>query len=208
MKHAHTYDRHGDNVDRQNLNFFREAATCRYLKQHGFCERGLVPDFYGVVRDMMPEDWSIIGLFRPRLLPADAILIEFIPEMQMLNLENYTKSRGEIICQTFRDFNRLGVLHRDIHPRNIQIVIGRTRRSERVLWTDFELSELIDRRRSKGVLKEWLKNERKQLAELLKCVAEDYEIGELDSSYHYYHESSEGFSDISSEESSKARLGH
>lgn len=77
-----------------------------------------------------------------------------------------------------------------------------------MLWTDFEHSELIDSRRSKGVLREWLKSERKQVADLLKCVSEDCEKGELDSSDHYYHDTSEEFSDESSLDLSRVRTGY
>ncbi|KAK3191483.1 hypothetical protein K4F52_002298 [Lecanicillium sp. MT-2017a] len=124
--------------------FVREWTAYRLLKRHGLCKRGVVPDFYGTIRGINPREWPNLHMFHKDTLPADAVLIEYIPNMHMIDLSNYTEERAARLSKILLEINSIGILHCDIYPRNMMVVEGEAGTGqERVLWVDFDCAQVI-----------------------------------------------------------------
>jgi hypothetical protein len=72
------------------------------------------------------------------LLP-DAILIEYIPNLQELDLKIFSKDRTAKLRQILNEIHEAGVYHGDAWPRNMMISFGPEK--ERVLWADFDTAQ-------------------------------------------------------------------
>lgn len=70
-------------------------------------------------------------------LPS-AIFLEYIPNLEMIHLHNYTQKRMENFLKGIQGIHGAGVLHSDPKPRNMMVVKDD---SERVVWIDFDRAE-------------------------------------------------------------------
>ena len=72
--------------------FICESTAYRRLKERGLCDKGFVPQFYGTVEKIQPKLWKphLDMFLKDKLLP-NAILIEYIPHMEMIDLPNFSK---------------------------------------------------------------------------------------------------------------------
>lgn len=113
----------------------------RHLKNKGFCDTGAVPNIYGVILNMKPEDWPEWELFyreHEYMFPANAILLENVEGMLSLTMENYTPERMERWGELIKQFHAIDITHGDTYPRNMMFVPAGEGKEERVLWLDFE----------------------------------------------------------------------
>lgn len=128
-----------------------KAAHIAHLKARGFCERGLIPDFYGVIKSIDPETpgWQPdLKKFYDRTLPEgldhkprpDGVLIEYVPNIKQIDLDNYTEERVRRIRDIFFEIMDAGVIHMDDYPRNMMV----QKDTDRVLWIDFDLARIFD----------------------------------------------------------------
>lgn len=123
----------------RDLNRFRcELNAYKNLIKHRVCERGFVPYFYGHIDQIDPS------AFRPALqhfvgdkLYPRAILLEYLPNAESLNCENYSDSRYHQAIDGMKQIHNAHVHHRDIYPKNILIVPGA---EERMVWVDFDVA--------------------------------------------------------------------
>ncbi|KAJ5783525.1 uncharacterized protein N7518_009202 [Penicillium psychrosexuale] len=131
--------------------FTNESRAYSRLKAGGFCERGSVPDFYGVVENIDPEakGWQPqLKKFHNKTFPEgldlkarpNGVLMEYIPDLNMIDISNYTEQRAHKLKQLLAEIHKAGILHFDLYPRNMLIQGD----SDRVLWIDYELSEIYD----------------------------------------------------------------
>lgn len=74
---------------------------------------------------------------RDEFLP-NAILIEYIPHMQMIDLQTFSTDRMNKFVNILKDIHRAKVLHHDPYPRNMMVVPGDP---ERILWIDFDRAQ-------------------------------------------------------------------
>ncbi|PGG98576.1 hypothetical protein AJ79_08829 [Helicocarpus griseus UAMH5409] len=83
--------------------FIRESTAYRRLKAKGLCNRGDIPDFYGTITKIKATDWPDLHMFHEDKLPPNAILIEYIPNMQQMDLSNFLESYPhrfrDILCE-------------------------------------------------------------------------------------------------------------
>lgn len=119
--------------------FLCESRAYRRLKETGLCDKGIVPDFYGVITDIEPRTWDGLKLFHHDRLPVDAILIEYIPGLQCIHLGNHTPEHMETLREELKEINAAGVIHHDIHPRNMAVATEGN--VERVMWIDFDRAQ-------------------------------------------------------------------
>lgn len=77
-------------------------------------------------------------MFAGDKLPPNAILIEYIADMQQIGLDNFSENRLKKLRQILDDLHRARVLHGDPMPRNMMIVPGEP---DRVLWVDFDSAQ-------------------------------------------------------------------
>ncbi|KAL3259676.1 hypothetical protein ABHI18_005185 [Aspergillus niger] len=70
-----------DPPDREVNLFVAQSTAYQRLKSKEFCNRGVIPDSYGIIRNIQPALWPGFGMFLGDKLPPNAILIEYIPNM-------------------------------------------------------------------------------------------------------------------------------
>lgn len=110
-----------------------------------------MPDFYGVLENIDPEakGWQPdLKKFYDRTFPRgldpkarpNGVLIEYIPDLNMLELSNYTEHRARKLHQLLNEIHEAGIVHLDLYPRNMLIQGD----SDRVLLIDFELAQIFD----------------------------------------------------------------
>lgn len=67
--------------------------------------------------------------------PPSAIFVEYIPNLEMIHLHNYTKARMDNLVNGILEIHKAFVLHNDASPRNMLVVKDDP---ERVVWIDFD----------------------------------------------------------------------
>jgi hypothetical protein len=117
------------------------STAYRRLTESGLCARGIAPQFYGVIEKIDPI-WCLPHLkaFADDEYPPNAILLEYIPDMQELHWTNYTEKRVQNFLSGMKEINGVLVQHRDIHPRSNMVVKGD---SERAIWIDFDKAQTL-----------------------------------------------------------------
>ena len=146
----------------------REATAYQRLKMAGVCDSGIVPQFYGTIKNLdakqcMPH----LHMFLEDSGPPSAILLEYIPDMQALNLTNYSKKRMGNFINGIEQIHKALVLHDDIYPRNMMVVQGDP---ERAIWIDFDRAQT---RKSTGWRKAWISDEKQLVAAIGDCMVSD-----------------------------------
>ncbi|KAI2719515.1 hypothetical protein CBS147333_3405 [Penicillium roqueforti] len=117
--------------------FKNESRSYSRLKAGGFCELRSVPDFYGVVEniDLMAKGWQPqLKEFYDETLPEgldleglnltarlNGILMEYIPDLNMIDISNYTEQRAQRLKQLLAEIHKAGILHNDTYLRNMLI---------------------------------------------------------------------------------------
>lgn len=113
-----------------------EARAYRRLKETGLCARGIVPDFYGTMNKFDPKRCTkrLRGFIRAkeRSFP-NALFIEYIPNMEMLELHNYTEERLDKFVANLREIHDVAFIHTGMLNRGICRLRIRTTQSVRGL---------------------------------------------------------------------------
>lgn len=73
-------------------------------------------------------------------LPPNAILIEYIPGVQPIDLSNCSKHRLDELRRILHEFHEIGILYGDPKWRNMMVSSGAT---DRVLWIDFDSARVF-----------------------------------------------------------------
>jgi serine/threonine protein kinase len=119
-----------------------ESTAYIRLKERGLCDRGIVPHYLGSMRKF---DSSLcqphLKMFLDDEYPPSAIFLEFIPNLEMLHLQNYTQQRVDNFVQGIGEIHKALVRHRDPKPRNMMVVADDP---ERAVWIDFDRAETYD----------------------------------------------------------------
>lgn len=123
--------------DREVNLFVCESAAYGRLKAKGLCERGVIPDFYGTITNIEPALWPSLHMFLGDRLPPNAVLIEYIPDMQPIDLSNFSLQYLRQLSHILEEIHLAGILHGDSKPRNMMI----SRDRDRVLWVDFNSAQ-------------------------------------------------------------------
>lgn len=113
-----------------------ESTAYTRLRDKGLCDRGIVPRFLGSMRKF---DQSLcqpyLEMFLDDEYPPSAIFLEYIPNMEMITLNNYTQQRMDNLIAGIREIHKALVLHGDLKPRNMMVMKDDP---ERVIWIDFD----------------------------------------------------------------------
>jgi hypothetical protein len=123
----------------RDINTFRcETNAYRRLKAKGFCKRGVIPDFYGVIECIKPRELRPhLDMFLDDLWSPNAVLIEYVADMHQMDLSTFSKSRLASLRAILGEFQEAKVFHGDAEPRNMMVV------SDRVLWIDFDTAQTL-----------------------------------------------------------------
>ncbi|KAJ5583261.1 hypothetical protein N7535_001881 [Penicillium sp. DV-2018c] len=166
--------------------FVCESTAYRRLKANGLCERGVIPDFYGTIEKIQPALWPGLHMFCGDDLPPKAILIEYIPNMKPIDLSNFSKDYLVKFRQILDDIHQAGVLHADTKPRNMVISQGE---QDRVLWIDFDSAQTFPQGSSLSERQEgWFREENEIVDYFIEALAQDFEEGRINRTFHYYYE--------------------
>ncbi|EEH43987.2 uncharacterized protein PADG_00276 [Paracoccidioides brasiliensis Pb18] len=100
---------------------------------------GVIPHFLGLMEKFDPQLCQpYLKMFlHDKYLPS-AIFLEYIPNLEMIHLHNYSQKRMDNFIKGLREIHEAGVRHRDPKPRNMMIVKDD---AERVFWIDFDRAE-------------------------------------------------------------------
>ncbi|EER37896.1 conserved hypothetical protein [Histoplasma capsulatum H143] len=112
-------------------------AYCR-LKRFKICDAGFVPQFYGYMLAINPTSWAphLDAFQHDTGLPC-AVLMEYLPNVLLMNCVTYTKVRMEKAAIGIRKIHSALIEHNDCYPKNIVIIPGN---QEKVLWIDFDVA--------------------------------------------------------------------
>ncbi|XRM43058.1 hypothetical protein ABZX51_006260 [Aspergillus tubingensis] len=125
-------------------------------------------------------------MFLDDKLPPNAILIEYIPNMQMIGLANYSEQRMTKFRQILDDIHEANVLHGDPMPRNM--MVSGSGDEERVLWVDFDSAQTFPEDGSHSRQKDWVEMEDELLDYFIVALGEDYRDGKLSRTVSYYYD--------------------
>lgn len=145
-----------DPPDREVNLFVCESTAYKRMEAKGLCKRGTVPHFYGTIKNIQPRLWPDLNMFLEDKLPPNAVLIEYIPNMEPIMLSNYSKHYMEHLNQILHDIHKAGVLHGDPMPRNMMISRGER---NKVLWIDFDSAQTFSENRLSPRQGMWIKEE-------------------------------------------------
>ncbi|OJJ49035.1 hypothetical protein ASPZODRAFT_129410 [Penicilliopsis zonata CBS 506.65] len=123
----------------RDLNRFRcELNAYMNLRKHNVCKQGFVPYFHGHIDRINPSAFqpALRGFACDKFHPR-AILLEYLPDAESLNCENYSDARYQHVIDGMKQIHKAHVHHQDIYPKNILIVPGAR---ERVVWVDFDVA--------------------------------------------------------------------
>jgi len=156
---------------RETIPHVCEATAYQRLKKAGVCDSGIVPQFYGTIenldaRQCMPH----LYMFLDDKGPPNAILMEYIPNMQPLHPTNYSKRRMENFINGIEQIHRALVEHSDTEPRNMMVVQGDP---ERAIWIDFDRAQTLHAKSMTEIEKEWISFEKELVVEMDECMVSD-----------------------------------
>ncbi|KAE8320914.1 hypothetical protein BDV39DRAFT_212971 [Aspergillus sergii] len=164
--------------------FLCEYKAYTRLKERGLCEQGTIPDFYGVIEKIDPNQCRphLNGFLEDELLPC-AILLEYVPNMHEIHLTTYTEDRAATLLQILREIHKAWVYHGDPYPRNMMV----QPETGRVLWIDFDRAQtfptgpITDRQHG------WMEDDTLMTVDLLDRLGQDVKTGKLERAYPYYY---------------------
>ncbi|PKY03227.1 hypothetical protein P168DRAFT_291359 [Aspergillus campestris IBT 28561] len=180
--------RMGPPPDREINLFISESTTYSRLKAKGLCHRGVIPDFYGTIRKIQPASWPSLTMFLDDELPPNATVIEYIPNLQQIDLSNYTERRLETLRDILDEIHNAGVLHGDAYPRNMMVSLSPGER-DRVLWIDFDSAQTFAEGDSlSSRQRQWVGDEVELVDYFVDALPKDFEEGRLNRTWSYYHQ--------------------
>jgi Lipopolysaccharide kinase (Kdo/WaaP) family len=119
--------------------FVCESTAYRRLKESGLCDKGYIPNFYGTIQQIQPKFWKPhLDMFLEHDLLPNAVLLEYVSDMQMIDLSTFSTERIQKLFHILREIHNAKVLHHDPYPRNMMVVPGEP---DRVLWIDFDRAQ-------------------------------------------------------------------
>ncbi|KZF26557.1 hypothetical protein L228DRAFT_264938 [Xylona heveae TC161] len=158
-----------------------EATAYRRLNEQGLCDRGIVPRFFGSMNKFDPKKLQpyLRHFLNDEYLPS-ALFLEYIPNIEILHLHNYTEKRMDNLVTGIREIHKALVRHGDVKPRNMMVVKDDP---ERVVWIDFNRAETYDRDKITDRQKGFLEEEEELVVETRPLLQADVKEGRLNEAY-------------------------
>ncbi|KAM3528190.1 hypothetical protein MY4038_006034 [Beauveria bassiana] len=139
--------KNGNNISTLDtgINSAPRSVLIDCFKIGTFPSEGVVPNFYGIIDRIEDVNlWPDLYQFEDDTTPPSALIIEYIPDANKIDLDNFTQDNMDRLCAIFAEFHNIGLLHGDPCPRNMMVVQGTPR--DRVFWLDFDSSSIEDRK--------------------------------------------------------------
>ncbi|RAK86069.1 hypothetical protein BO79DRAFT_38296 [Aspergillus costaricaensis CBS 115574] len=171
--------------NRETDPFKCESSAYLRLREHGFCDRGHIPDFYGLIENINPvHHLPYLQDFVEDTVYPNAILMEYVPDIHSIDLSNYSERRLRKLQQILLEMHRAGVYHGDPYPRNMMVQIT----SDRVLWIDFDRAQTFTSQSIKQCHLTWLERETRMMEEFVEGLAADAKLGRIHETWICYYE--------------------
>ncbi|KAF1956700.1 hypothetical protein CC80DRAFT_516227 [Byssothecium circinans] len=166
--------------------FTCESTAYRRLKARGLCDRGIIPNSYGVIEQMDPMSWlPYLDKFRDEETRPSSVFVEYIPDAREFDLDIFTKDRMAKVRAILDEIHSARVLHHDPAPRNILVQEG----SDRVLWIDFDVAQTFSEEKPLTEMQQtWMEREKKWMDWFASALEEDYQEGKLSRTWTCYFE--------------------
>ncbi|RAK99280.1 uncharacterized protein BO80DRAFT_456602 [Aspergillus ibericus CBS 121593] len=163
-----------------------ESAAFIRLQEHGLCDRGYVPEFYGLVEQIKPADYlpHLKDFLQDTIYP-NAVLMEYIPDIQPIDLSTFSEQRIHQLHQILREIHSTGVHHGDPYPRNMMVQTT----SDRVSWIDFDRAQTFTPQSVQPYQLDWLDHEKKMMEYFVEALMADAKIGRIDATWICYYDS-------------------
>ncbi|WEW59415.1 hypothetical protein PRK78_004887 [Emydomyces testavorans] len=146
----------------------RERTAYERLKEHGLCDRGIIPYFYGSMSKFDPKLCEpYLKAFWDDEYPPSAIFLEYIPNIERLTFENFNDKRADNWVKGLREINKALVNHHDAVPRNMMVVKDDP---ERVVWLDFDRAWTFNPKKITAQEKTWLAEEDEGLVYMMETM--------------------------------------
>ncbi|KGQ11877.1 Cation transport regulator-like protein 2 [Beauveria bassiana D1-5] len=158
--------------DEEPCLFLREFKAYKLLKERGFCDRGVIPDFYGIAREIDVLLWPFLSPFVNDKFRSDAVFIEYIPNAEPCQISSFSEHNLARFAQVLSEFHQMGLLHGDSLPRNMLVVKQEPR--DRIVWIDFDCSQIVQRGKCQDYTETKFIQEEElmtKFVEFLTCVA-------------------------------------
>ncbi|PYH37816.1 uncharacterized protein BO87DRAFT_413210, partial [Aspergillus neoniger CBS 115656] len=150
--------------NRETNPFKCESTALMRLREHGFCDRGDIPDFYGLIEHINPvQHLPYLQDFIEDTLFVNAVLMEYIPDVHPIDLSKYSPKRLHKLRQILFEIHRACVYHGDPYPRNMMVQMN----SDRVLWMDFDRAQTFMSESIKQSHLNWLEREQRMMDEFV-----------------------------------------
>ncbi|OGM48836.1 hypothetical protein ABOM_003013 [Aspergillus bombycis] len=176
---------HADPIDREVDIFKCESKAYIRLKARGLCDKGYIPDFYGLIKQINPVEWSPhLTKFLEDRLPPNAVLLEYVPDLQQIDLSTFSIDRIYRLRRILSEIHDAGVYHGDPYPRNIMV----QQSSDRVLWIDFDRAQTFFQDSITDLQRQWLEGEIELVDYFVDALAADFKEGKLHRAWSAYYE--------------------
>ncbi|KAF1734311.1 hypothetical protein CRV24_005848 [Beauveria bassiana] len=120
--------------------------------------------------------------FEDDTTPPSSLIIEYIPDANKIDLDNFTQDNMDRLCAILAEFHNIGLLHGDPYPRNMMVVQGTPR--DRVFWLDFDSSSIEDRTIHDEHAEMLFRQESEEMACIAKAYSADAKTGKVEKSMY------------------------
>lgn len=81
-----------------------------------------------------------LNMFVEDEYPPSAILLEYLPNVEMIHLHNYTTERADRFIEGIKEIHKALIFHGDTKPRNM-LLVKDDPDPDRVIWIDFDRAD-------------------------------------------------------------------
>lgn len=173
--------------------FLCESHAYRRLKAKGFCQRGVIPYFYRVIKEIDPTSCRpFLDKFMRDKLPPNGILMEYIPDLHRIDPSTYSRRRVVKLRAILDEIHEAKVYHGDAAPRNMMI----QNNTDRVIWIDFGRSQPFSEATTTSnrltafteQRQEMIEDERTDVHKFLELLKIDNNLGKISHTWSYYYD--------------------
>ncbi|GAM89999.1 hypothetical protein ANO11243_080390 [Dothideomycetidae sp. 11243] len=166
--------------------FSCESNAYHRLVAGGLCARGLVPQFFGATTDAratLPSSAvEYLSAFEDDEDPPAAVLLEYIPDLQPMDLSTFTYDRKNRFL-ALQELHTLPVLHCDIASRHILVQPS----TNRVVFIDFDRAQTFPPAVMSQMFEEAFVEEKLLVTEFLDFMESDVSIGRIDKTHFWFY---------------------
>ncbi|PWY76045.1 hypothetical protein BO94DRAFT_549357 [Aspergillus sclerotioniger CBS 115572] len=168
----------------REINLFKcESTAFMRLQERGLCNRGYVPEFYGLIEHIKPADH--LPYLKDFLGDnPNAILLEYVPDIRPISLAKFSRERSYKLRSILSEIHDAGIIHGDTYPRNIMVQES----SDRVLWVDFDRAQTFTPQSMNQRHKNWLEEEADMMDYFVKALTLDAKNGRIYYTWLCYYE--------------------